>query len=204
MLSTETLFGPNFSRLRSVMLPDRRADTETVRQVDTVLDPLPTLSIARPTCDIDDKLDKDRSRRWWPAGVVLLIVLGVTFAFPGMRHQWAISFVRQPTHYTALSFRNAAGLPTTSIVGAPLYLSFTVANHEGKTLTYPYVVTSASGNQAPKTIYRSAVTVPAGGQRSAHVSVVPMCQAPSCRVQVALPGHGVTIDALVTVKTPAS
>src|SRR5664279_5720835 len=78
MLSTETLFGPNFSRLRSVMLPDRRADTETVRQVDTVLDPLPTLSIARPTCDIDDKLDKDRSRRWWPAGVVLLIVLGVT------------------------------------------------------------------------------------------------------------------------------
>jgi hypothetical protein len=132
-----------------------------------------------------------------------VVVLAVGLAFPGIRHQWALSFVRQPTHTTALSFQDAGHLPTTIGKDAPLHLSFTVANQEGRSIRYHYVVTSSSGKSGGKIIDRSTVSVPAGGTRSPSMSVDPGCAASPCRVQVALPGHGESIDLLLSVTTPS-
>ena len=143
-----------------------------------------------------------RRRRWWPpmlAGLAALI--GLSLLWPAGRHQWAISFIRQPTPYTTLSFRDAAGLPRNIETGAPVHLTFTVANHEGRRLEYPYVLSSLNLSGAPdKTVLsRATLAVPSGAERTRSVTVRPACKASSCEVQVALPGHPETIDVVLNV-----
>ena len=144
-------------------------------------------------------------RRWWPFIVAAIAVLvGVSLLLPAGRHQWALSFIRQPTHYTTLSFQDAADLPSTIAAGDPVHLSFTVANHEGQRIRYPFVVTSADvGTVHARTVLqRATLSVPDGGQRTASVTVRPVCTSSSCQVQVSLPGHPETIDVLVHVHHP--
>jgi hypothetical protein len=139
-------------------------------------------------------------RRWWPWVLAVLVVLGVaSVATPAGRHQWGLSFVRQPTDYTSLSFVDAAHLPTTVPEGSPLHLAFTVANQEGRDLDYPYSVTSASRGQVPVLVGHDVLFVPAGAQRSAAVAVVPDCTASPCQVQISLLGHAEAIHVLVDV-----
>jgi hypothetical protein len=113
---------------------------------------------------------------------------------PAGRHQWALAFVRQPTHTTTLAFEHPATLPSSAVSGAPVALAFTVANQEGRDLRYRYVVTSGSEGQAPAVLEQGVVAVPSGARRSVSVRVVPRCSAFPCRVQVALPGPAETID----------
>jgi hypothetical protein len=139
-------------------------------------------------------------RRWWPWVLAVLFVLGAaSVATPAGRHQWALSFVRQPTYYTSLSFVDAAHLPTTVPKGSTIHLSFTVANHEGRGLNYPYSVTSASRGQVPVLLGHDVLFVPSGSRRSAAVAVVPECAASPCQVQISLRGHAEAIDVLVDV-----
>ena len=145
-------------------------------------------------------------RRWWPFVLaVIALLVGASLLFPAGRHQWAISIIRQPTHYTTLSFQDAGNLPSSITSGAPMHLSFTVANHEGRRIRYPYVLTSAnvSPGRAPTVLDRAILTVPSGGQRTASITVRPLCTSASCRLQISLPGHPETIDALVRVHRPA-
>jgi uncharacterized membrane protein len=210
MLSADGLIIPAISKYGKVMLPGRRADRDTMQQIDTLdapVQPVAALSEVPEPTEVPESTD--RGRRWWPIGVVALIVVSISFVFPAVRHQWALSFVRQPTHYTALSFDGAADLPTTTTAGTPIHLTFNVANNEGRTVTYPYVVTSSGTKNGTTTtaasvLHRSTVTVPSGGQRSASVAVVPVCSTPVCQVTVTLPGHGDSINVLLHVKTPAS
>jgi hypothetical protein len=145
-------------------------------------------------------------RAWWPfvTGAVAIFLV-VSVLTPGGRHQWAVSIFRQPTHYTTLAFRNAAALPHDVNAGVPVHLSFTVANHEGRRVAYPYVVSSTPNppdGRVPKVLHRASLTVPDGGQRTASVTVKPRCPSASCRLQVSLPGHPETIDALLNVHHP--
>ena len=75
---------------------------------------------------------------------------------PAGRHQWALAFIRQPTPYTALSFENAGHLPASLAKGAPLDLTFSVTNQEGRDLRYRYLVTSASSGQVPVVLQRGS------------------------------------------------
>lgn len=139
-------------------------------------------------------------RRWWPWVLAALFVLGVgSVATPAGRHQWALSFVRQPTYYTSLSFVDAAHLPTTVPKGSPLNLAFTVANHEGRDLVYRYSVTSAGPGQVPVVLRHDVLFVPTGSRRSAAVTVVPACKASPCQVQISLPGPAEAIHVWVDV-----
>jgi hypothetical protein len=145
-------------------------------------------------------------RPWWPfvagAGAIFLAVSLLT---PAGRHQWAVSIVRQPTRYTTLSFRHAAALPHDVNAGARVHLSFTVANHEGRRMHYPYLVSitaNPADDQAANVLRRASLTVPAGGQRTESVTVKPRCANASCRLQVSLPGHPETIDAILNVHRP--
>jgi len=133
------------------------------------------------------------------------IFLAVSVLTPAGRHQWAVSIFRQPAHYTTLSFRNAAGLPHDVNAGARVRLSFTLANHEGRRMDYPYVVSSTANppnGQIPNVLRRAELTVPAGGQRTETLTVKPRCSTSACRVRVSLPGHPETIDALLNVHHP--
>jgi hypothetical protein len=143
-----------------------------------------------------------RRRRLWPLALAAVVALvGLSFVSPAGRHQWALSFIRQPSRFTALSFQNAAALPRNIEAGARIHLAFTVANHEGRQTKYPYVLSSANpnGTSARTVLDRAALTVPSGTQRTASVTVRPVCAASACEVQVSLLGHPETLDVLLDV-----
>jgi Protein of unknown function (DUF1616) len=144
---------------------------------------------------------EEGGRPWWPfvlAGIVVLA--GVSLLIPAARHQWALSIIRQPDHYTALSFRDPGGLPHSIEAGARVHLTFTVANHEGRHMEYTYQLSSANRVDAhQKVLRRATLAVPKGGQRTESVTVRPACASSTCRVQVSLPGHHETIDVLLDV-----
>jgi len=145
-------------------------------------------------------------RPWWPFVVgVLAVFLAVSLLTPAGRHQWAVSIFRQPTRYTTLSFRNAAGLPQDVNAGARVHLGFTVANHEGRRIVYAYLVTSTPNpvaDNVPEVLRRASLNVPAGGHRTESVTLRAQCTSSPCRLQVSLPGHPETIDALLNVHPP--
>ena len=160
--------------------------------------------------DIDDVSDIDasakgtRGRRWPLVAAAVVVLIGISFATPAGRHQWAVSFIRQPTPYTVLSFENAGHLPTTLSSGGHLELTFAVTNHEGRDVRYRYLVTSASSGQIPVVLQRSILAVPEGVRQTESVSVVPTCQGSPCRVQVSLPGPAESIEVQVELRNQSS
>jgi hypothetical protein len=164
---------------------------------------------SRPVTRYDDADDRiaapvvvRRRRRRWPLLLaVLAVLMGLTLVSPSGRHQWAVSLIRQPTPYTTLSFQDAAGLPHNVESGAPVHLTFTVANHEGRLTDYPVVLSSANadGAGAATALLRTTVTIPSGGQRTMSVSVRPACKTSACELQVSLPGQAETIDVVLAM-----
>jgi hypothetical protein len=150
--------------------------------------------------DDDDLPQQARHRRWWPfVAPIVLVAVAVSLLTPAGRHQWALSLFRQPTYYTALSFNKAWALPATAAWDAPLSVSFSVANHEGRAVRYRYVLTETAGGGSgrPTTLKQSAKLVPAGSTWTVSTSVRPTCASSTCRVEVSLPGHPETIDFLL-------
>jgi len=143
-------------------------------------------------------------RRWTVVAAAAVILVGVSLAIPAGRHQWALSLIRQPTPYTALSFEDPYRLPTTLPAGAHLNLAFAVTNREGRDLRYRYVVTSASSGQVPVVLRSGVLVVPVGVKKTESVSVVPACKSSPCRVQVSLPASGETINVQVNLRVQPS
>lgn len=140
-----------------------------------------------------------RRRRWWPVLAPLVAAaLGVSLALPAGRHQWALSISRQPTRYTALSFNNAAALPTTATPDKPLNVSFSIGNNEGKAVEYRYLVSESPSGKS-KTLYSAARAVAAGQTSRVALTVRPTCPSSPCEVEVSLPGYPETIDFFVTL-----
>src|SRR5277367_1569914 len=82
--------------------------------------------------------------RQWPRRPVIAIVavmaVGASLLIPASRHQWALSIIRQPTRYTALAFRYAWLLPSTTSMDQRVPVFFTVSNQEGQATKYRYVL----------------------------------------------------------------
>ncbi len=146
---------------------------------------------------------RGRPRPWWPiVTAILVVIIAVSALVPAGRHQWALSLFRQPTPYTALSFDDPTSLPTAAKPGDSLAFTFSIANHEGHSLHYAYVVTSSPGGSTPTT---ATTTVANGRTRAISVSVDPQCSGTPCRIRVMLPTQKQSIDFLVTApKGPAS
>lgn len=142
-------------------------------------------------------------RRWWPvAAGVAGAVLVASVLLPAGRHQWALSIFRQPTRYTALSFKYAWLLPANGTVGRSTPLFFTVENEEGRSLTYRYVIRQTDPLGASQTLSDGVRTVASGATWTVDTKVRPSCVLSPCRVEVLLPGHPETIDYLVILRSP--
>jgi hypothetical protein len=147
-------------------------------------------------------IDRHQDRRWWPILVPLaLVALAASLVLPAGRHQWALSLFRQPTYYTALSFNRASALPTTAAENALVPFSFTIGNHEGRTITYRYLVTETAAGSKSRVMKQSTKVVVAGAESTVSVAVRFSCALSPCTVQVSLPGHPETIDFLMTRST---
>lgn len=145
-------------------------------------------------------------RRLWPIFVPLAVVaIAVSLLLPAGRHQWALSLIRQPTPYTALSFNRAWALPSSAVTNQLMPISFTVANEEGRAINYRYVVTE-SDYGVSKTLGGSSKIVDSGTTWTVSTVVRPSCAYSPCQIQVSLPGHPEKIDFLVnlTAKTENS
>jgi len=139
-------------------------------------------------------------RRWWPVVAPLaFIAIAVSVIVPAGRHQWALSLFRQPTYYTSLSFDRAWALPSTAVRGAPVTFSFTVGNHEGRTVTYRYLISEGLADKEQAVIKQSVKAVAVGATWTLSTTVRAECADSPCRVQVSLPGHPEIIDFLVTL-----
>jgi hypothetical protein len=138
-------------------------------------------------------------RRWWPVVAPLAIVaIAISLILPAGRHQWALSLFRQPTEYTSLSFNKAWALPRTAVRGSPVSFSFSVANHEGRAVTYRYLVTEGQTDKG-QTVGQTTKVVASGATWTVSTSVPVVCGSSPCRVQVSLSGHPEIIDFLLTV-----
>jgi hypothetical protein len=114
-----------------------------------------------------------------------------SLAFSGQaRHQLAISFVRQPTHYTELYF--SADRPREELSGfdvTTVRIPFTVVNHEGRPTTYPYVVEVLDPHQVPIGQAEGSVEVPDGTAWTTTVGVDVSVSAQWTALEVSLVGR---------------
>ena len=139
-------------------------------------------------------------RAWPAAGVALVLGVAVSLLSPAGRHQWALSLIRQPSRYTALSFNRPADLPRMIDRFQSVTVSFAVGNHEGRATTYRYVVSAASRQRTRQLALAQAV-VASGATWYVTIKVRPRCAASPCRVVVSLPGHPEVIDFLAAVRS---
>lgn len=140
------------------------------------------------------------TRRWWPVLLpVVLLVIAVSVVMPSVRHQWALSLVRQPTPYTILAFNHATALPAQAVINQPITVSFAIGNRQGQTVNYRYVLTQ-SPSQTTSVLGQSTKSVAAGAVWNVTATIRPSCQASPCRIQVSLPGHPEKIDFLVSLR----
>jgi hypothetical protein len=93
---------------------------------------------------------RSSSRLWKTAAAIVLgifVVIGVLAVFfpSKFKHQFDISFVRQPESYTQLFFNDPSTLPTNLKADREYKFSFTVTNDQGNSETDQYVVTVTHG-----------------------------------------------------------
>jgi hypothetical protein len=154
-------------------------------------------SVARPSAASESR----RPRRWPMLAAAAVIAIGISLLFPAGRHQWALSIIRQPTHYTVLFFNRSWTLPTTAAFDSRVPLSFTIGNQQGRALNYRYVLRQIDqlGASAPLTAEKE---IASGASWTVSAVVYPTCSVSPCTIEVSLPGHPETIDFLMTL-TPA-
>jgi hypothetical protein len=130
-----------------------------------------------------------------------LVVLAIASSLisPAGRHQWALSLFRQETPTTTLFFNKAWTLPSTAVARAPLSVSFTIDNEEGRAVNYRYVLSVSDGKHS-RVLRKSARIVDAGQAWTVSTVIRPACDVSRCHVEVSLPGYPETIDFLVTLK----
>ena len=99
--------------------------------------------------------------------LVAALVAALALAFPGVRHQVALSASHQPQEYVALGFGRApAGtVPTCQGDRKDVHVSFDVTSHLADARDVRYVV-SVAGHDHP-----GSVTVEPGGTASTTVTV---------------------------------
>jgi hypothetical protein len=126
--------------------------------------------------------------RYVLAAILLFLLAGATVVVSGqVRHQLALSFVRQPTHYTELYFAAPGPVEVASDGDAvTVSVRFTVVNHEGRTTVYPYVVGVADQAGIPLGQADGSIAVADKGSSTEAVPVVMPISAPWAAINVSL------------------
>ncbi len=130
-------------------------------------------------------------------GVALAGLTAFAWQSPGVRKQVTESVVRQPTPYTELYFTNHTNLPVIVSTSYTSTFDFTIGNHEGKSLSYPYTVTATSAQRTTK-VAGGNVRVDDG--RLVNTSVLFQAPAPATQyvITVQLSGRPETIHFATT------
>jgi hypothetical protein len=110
----------------------------------------------------------------------------------GVRAQVARSTTRQPDRFTELYFTNEQGLPKDLRGQGPFSFQFTIADHEGRSVDYSYLVT-AQDAAGTTPITRSAVVVGSGQSAARSVTFMPARTGTTYLVTVQLLGRPETI-----------
>ncbi len=188
---------------RTVAAPARRGDPEAYRP--DVPGKVGRQSRGRMAEGEPTSRQQARSRRWWPVITPIAVVaVGLSLLFPAGRHEWALSLFRQREHYTVLSFDKVSTLPVVAVEAAPLHISFTIANLEGRTIRYRYVL-SETRSGTRHTLVTSARTLANGASWKVRTVIRPVCPLVStCLIKVTLPGHPQSIDFFITLVPEAS
>lgn len=91
---------------------------------------------------------------------------------PAARRQIAESTSQKPAPFTELYFTDPAALPKHLSTASPNYFGVTVANHEGRTVDYSYLVTARS-ILGTATVAQGQVSIAAGGRAYALEQFTP-------------------------------
>jgi hypothetical protein len=86
-----------------------------------------------------------RRLRRWAFGLVAAALAALSLTVPEVRHQVALSFTHQPDTFTELWLESEPTVATDDRGGATASLRFTIANHEARTMDYPWTVTVDHG-----------------------------------------------------------
>jgi hypothetical protein len=146
----------------------------------------------------DQRQDQVGTRRWWPVLAPLAVLaVALSLLLPDGRHQWALSLFRQPTYYTALSFKDPSSLPVTAAKNRPITFAFSVGNQEGRPVRYRYIL-SVTRHGSSYVLGESTKTVAQGATWIVSAKVNPACDGSPCRIEISLPGHSERIDFLLS------
>jgi len=147
-----------------------------------------------------------RIRRFWIV-LIAFVVIGIAGSTisPTIRHQWALSLIRQPTRYTLLYFDHPASLPNEVTEGQSISFSFTIGNEQGRSVIYRYDIGVTPAND-PQSQLHSMTVLANGAMRSIPVKLRPLCMSTPCQIRVSLPAHHQSIHFIVkfngTTKEP--
>ena len=142
----------------------------------------------------DPQVDQPRWQFWLYGVGIIAVVLGLaSLLSPWVRHEWALSLVRQNSPYTQLGFDRAAALPATAVRGQRIPISFAITNDENEQVSYQYVVASGSGSKLNQ-LSSGTEVVATGASRDVDITVVPKCAESACRIQVSLLRQDESID----------
>jgi Protein of unknown function (DUF1616) len=129
---------------------------------------------------------------------VLILIAAAAALSKHVRHELAISIVRQPTPYTQLYFTHPGTLPAKLKVGHKGTFEFTIVNDENQTYRYTYVVTLVDSKQH-LVVSSETATVSSGQTATRSVTIAPAGSKSPYLVTVTLKGvnqsisfHGVT------------
>jgi hypothetical protein len=119
------------------------------------------------------------------AGGAIVAIVGRS---PAVTNQLAESVSRRPAQFTELYFGAPARIPKRLSISNPNTFAFTIANHEGKALAYPYVVTAQS-LEGTSILSQRVVTVAPGGIAQETVQFMPRHPATSYLFSVHIAGR---------------
>jgi Protein of unknown function (DUF1616) len=104
--------------------------------------------------------------------VFVLVAAAAALISKPLRHQIAISIVRQPTTYTQLYFSQAETLPKLLTVDKKNTIDFTIVNDENRTYSYTYTVTLAD-SRSHSVVSTETVSIDNGDGVTRPVTVTP-------------------------------
>ena len=143
------------------------------------------------------------SRKHRVARVAIAAVLAISgltalaWGSPAVRRQISLSVTRQPTPFTELYFTDHTNLPAFLSTSYTNEFAFTIGNHEGKALSYPYVVTAKSSH-GTTALATGTVNVDAGRLVRVLVSFLAPEPATQYVITVQLSGHPELIHFVAT------
>jgi hypothetical protein len=124
--------------------------------------------------------------------VFILVAAVAAVSSKSLRHQIALSIVRQPTPYTQLYFSHAGALPVRFKIGQKNSFDFTIVNNESRAYRYTYTVT-LDDSRSHSVVSIETVTIDDGGEVTRPVTLVPKDHKANYLVTIALEGMNQSI-----------